>query len=160
MKIINDKYLKNTHHDPDIPDHYKIKKNFIPKVKDIIEIVAQFYAVKQSDNTKISRGKSNFSKSIAIFIAVESCQISLRHIGDELGNLSSHGISSHYRRFRKYLETNSSLLVEIKQMRDLLKKQMNHDALRPSISSFIRFQEKFGENLTTRLFFKSFYSAS
>lgn len=124
LKIIKEKYLNNKSPEREIPESKVISKIFVPTIKQVIDEIAKYYEVDLYDIKTSCRGRMNMMKSIAIYIAVETCQTCLNKIGHEIGGLTRNGISNNYSRFLIRLQEDSNLKNDIDKIFDLLKMQV------------------------------------
>jgi chromosomal replication initiation ATPase DnaA len=120
IKEISKKFLNEKFSEVDIPDHKEIKKTFIPSVDQVITAVAAYYKVDRYHVKIACRGKSNNMKSIAIYLAITYCHVSLKKIALTFGDSTRNGIANNYQRFLLRVGSEKYLKDDINNIENLL----------------------------------------
>lgn len=101
----------------EFPEYKMVMKESILSVKQVMEIVANFYSVGLEELTTLCPGKPNKPRLFAMYLIVHICQVSMSEIANYFKCRSYKAISNAYAKVKKDLLMDSHVK---KEMEDLL----------------------------------------
>ncbi len=127
-KTISEKYLHEKTLSPEVPEQNLLYKKKLPKLDEVMAVVAEYYQIDLVELTISKRGQINLPRSVAIYLACQITGQNLQIIARAFNNVNYSCVSRTVRKVGEQINQDVDLRLEINEITKRLNRSCDKNA--------------------------------